>query len=106
MLRLIIVGTLLLSGCGGPSLSEKQRAEVENIAEDFADGAKPNGNLEARVAALESLMKASLEAHDSHFKTEKHLLAAEKRLNKENVQDSNAAATLEKRINEGSPSTR
>ncbi|WP_411291464.1 hypothetical protein [Sphingorhabdus sp.] len=39
MLRGAIIGALLLSGCGGPPLSDKQRAEVEKIAEDFADTA-------------------------------------------------------------------
>lgn len=39
MLRGAIIAALMLSGCSGPSLSKDQRAEVENIAEDFADGA-------------------------------------------------------------------
>ena len=100
MLSRAIIGALLLSGCGGPSLSDNQRSEVTNIAEDFADSAKPSGNLEARVAELERQMKASKEAHSSHFDTDEYLLEAEKRLSNENLKDSNAAAELEKRINE------
>jgi hypothetical protein len=98
----IIAATLMasLTGCGGTSLSKNQRAEVENIAEDFADGAEPSGNLEARVAELERQMKASREAHSSHFKTDEYLLEAEKRLSKENLKDANSAAELERRINE------
>ena len=60
-MRLALVASLvLLSGCGGPSLSKNQRAEVENIAEDFADGASSDSDastLQQRIEDLEERME-------------------------------------------------
>jgi hypothetical protein len=71
--RLMILSVPLtgLAGCAGPSLSDNQRAEVENIAEDLADGAASTGDtsgLEERVEKLERQAKLFNEAHDLHFK--------------------------------------
>ena len=56
---MIVIAAFLISGCGGPSLSDNQRAEVENIAEDFADGAASsaadNVNAPALAQKLEQL---------------------------------------------------
>lgn len=52
-----IIAVLALSGCGGPSLSDNQKAEVENIAEDFADGTASNfdpSELNGKIEELEA----------------------------------------------------
>jgi chromosome segregation ATPase len=92
-LALIIAAAAGLSGCGGPSLSKNQRAEVENIAEDFADGAASdatanvdNSEIESKIDNLESRMADMDNEID--------------RLRKQNLEDANAAADLERRINE------
>lgn len=64
MLKQSIIAAIMLvglAGCGGPTLSKNQRAEVENIAEDFADGAASdaaanvdNSELESKIDNLES----------------------------------------------------
>lgn len=55
--RAIIAAAMLvgLVGCGGPSLSKNQRAEVENIAEDFADGAASSVDTSALAQKIEQL---------------------------------------------------
>jgi flagellar biosynthesis chaperone FliJ len=53
---IIAVVTLAsLAACGGPSLSDDQRAEVENIAEDFADGAASSVDTSALAQKIEQL---------------------------------------------------
>lgn len=91
--RAIIAGAVLLSSCGGPSLSKNQRAEVEDIAEDHADAASSdaaanidNSELESKIDALESRISTM----DDEIS----------RLRKQNIEDANAAAELERRINE------
>ncbi|MBK7163126.1 MAG: hypothetical protein IPH79_11850 [Sphingomonadales bacterium] len=93
MRRGVIIIALGLSSCGGPPLSDNQRAEVENIAEDFADGATSdvasrvdNSELENKIGELES----RIEKMDGEIG----------RLRDQNVEDANAAAELERRINE------
>ncbi len=53
-----IVLLLLLSGCDGPSLTDKQRDEVEAIASDTAidqiDDSSRVSDLEARIEDLEA----------------------------------------------------
>ena len=49
---MIVLAAFLISGCGGPSLSDNQRAEVENIAEDFADGAASSAADNVNASAL------------------------------------------------------
>lgn len=90
MLRGLILSAFLLSGCSGPSLSDNQRAEVRNIAEDFADSASGNTNtssLEERIEKLESRATQSDEAHNMHFKNIG-------RLSKDGVTDANNIAKL------------
>ena len=95
--RAIIAAIMLagLTGFGGPSLSKNQKAEVENIAEDFANGAPDKtdtSGLEERIEDLEQRMKIS-EGADTYA------INNIDRLSKQNIEDSNAAAELEKRIN-------
>jgi hypothetical protein len=55
--RAIIAAAMLvgLAGCGGPSLSKNQRSEVENIAEDFADGAASGVDASALAQKIQQL---------------------------------------------------
>lgn len=59
-MRALLLAALLLCGCGGPALSDKQRAEVSDIAADAAadasteDQASKVADLEARIDELES----------------------------------------------------
>ena len=57
-----------LTGCGGPSLSKNQRAEVESIAEDFADAASSDAlanvdtsEIEGRLDQLETGEKRAID---------------------------------------------
>ena len=98
MLRTVIILAIMLAGltgCGGASLSKNQKSEVENIAEDFADGAPDKtdtSGLEERIEDLERRMKIA-EGADTYA------INNIDRLSKQNIEDSNAAAELEKRIN-------
>ena len=92
----VIIAALLLYGCGGPSLSKNQQAEAESIAEDFVDAAPDKtdtSGLEERIEDLERRMKIA-EGADTYA------INNIDRLSKQNIEDSNAAAELEKRINE------
>ena len=53
---LLILAALLVSACGGPKLSQNQRNEVENIAEDVSSAAMADtiNNLEDRISDLEA----------------------------------------------------
>lgn len=85
-----------LSGCGGPSLSKNQRAEVETIAEDFAEGAKDSADtsdLEERIAELERQAKLWDKSHELHFKNIGQL-------SKDGVTDANNIAKLSDRMME------
>lgn len=72
MIKQTIIAAIMLTGltsCGGPSLSKNQRAEVENIAEDFADAASSDAsanvnasNVDARLDRLEAGEKRALNA--------------------------------------------
>lgn len=52
------LAVLFLASCSGPSLSDRQRDEVTDIADDVADSAISDNekvrDLESRVEALES----------------------------------------------------
>jgi hypothetical protein len=60
MLRVIVVLCFALIGCTEPSLTEKQKAEVSEIATDAAQDAAVDvyeqkiGELESRIETLES----------------------------------------------------
>lgn len=63
------IGLAVMAGCSGPSLSKNQRAEVENIAEDFADASTSRSsanldtsNIEERLDQLEKGEKRALDA--------------------------------------------
>ena len=92
-MRVIILAAFLISGCGGPSLSDNQRAEVENIAEDFADAAASDATSSVDNSEMESKID-NLESRITDMDTEID------RLRKQNLEDSSAAAELERRINE------
>jgi TolA-binding protein len=96
MLKQVIITAILLvglTGCGGPSLSKNQRAEVENIAEDFADDAASSTASNVDSSEMESKIE-SLESRLADMDAEIN------RLRKQNLEDANAAAELERRINE------
>jgi peptidoglycan hydrolase CwlO-like protein len=83
----------IVTGCGGPSLSKNQRAEVESISEDFAEASSSaktptvnNSEIESKIDDLESRIADMGTEIDS--------------LRKQNVEDAHAAAELERRINE------
>lgn len=71
---------LVVTGCGGPSLSDNQKAEVRNIAKDFADAASSDATagvdlstIERRIERLEkgnaraiSADKVELDSLSSH----------------------------------------
>lgn len=49
------IATLALAGCDGPSLSQNQRDEVQDIADDATeDNSARLDELESRVSELES----------------------------------------------------
>lgn len=54
--EVLILAALLVGGCDGVGLSEKQRAEVTDIAEDQADAlvSTRTSDLESRIADIES----------------------------------------------------
>lgn len=89
----VVAVSVLLSACGGPSLSKNQRAEVENIAEDFADGAASDATSNIDNSDMENKIDY-LEARIADMDTEID------RLRKQNLEDANAAAELERRIND------
>lgn len=93
--RSIIAAIMLVSltGCGGPSLSKNQRAEVENIAEDFADAAASDATSNVDNSEIVSKID-NLESRIADMDTEVD------RLRKQNLEDADAAADLERRINE------
>lgn len=96
MLKRFVIASILLSGlagCGGPSLSDKQRAEVENIAEDFADGAASDAATNVDNSELENKI-SELESRIADMGTQID------RLRQQNLEDADAAAQLERSINE------
>lgn len=96
MIKQAIIPVILLAGltgCGGPSLSKNQRAEVESIAEDFADGAASDATSNVDTSEMESKID-NLESRITDIDTEID------RLRKQNLEDADAAAELERRINE------
>lgn len=64
-MRGVIIATVLLTGCGGPSLSDNQRSEVQSIAEDFADASTDyvdTSEIESRLDNLEDGNRRAIEA--------------------------------------------
>ena len=95
----IIAATMItiLTGCGGPSLSKNQRDEVTNIAEDVADDASSN----AASDAVSKLDNSEIEGKIHKLESRINDMESEiNRLRDQNLEDANAAAELERRINE------
>jgi outer membrane murein-binding lipoprotein Lpp len=51
-----VAAALLLAGCGGPSLSENQQAEVRDIADDVSDA--NDAALRSRIDELEARLES------------------------------------------------
>ena len=52
-IEIAAIGLLLLGSCDGPSLSEKQRDEVEDIADSVVSDNDKVHELQGRIEALE-----------------------------------------------------
>lgn len=92
-MRVIVLAALtLLGGCGGPSLSTNQRAEVENIAEDFADGAASGSGastLQQRIEDLEERVEIAERVNQKHMERLSELSS-------DGVKDAQAIADISK----------
>lgn len=51
--EIAVAAALLLGSCDGPSLTEKQRDEVEDMADDVVTDSEKVRGLESRVEAIE-----------------------------------------------------